>query len=254
MAGGDATQRFSDRVEDYVKYRPGYPPQLVDLMRRAMGLTPASVLADVGSGTGKSAELFLDVGCKVFAIEPNAPMRQAAEKLVGGRANFTSIDARAEATRLPDASVDFVIAGQAFHWFDRAAARREFSRILKPGGHVVLFWNTRKLDASAFSRDYEAMLLAHSPDYATVRHDRDDSRQAMEFFAPLRCAKAIFAFRQDFDFEGLRGRVLSSSYVPKTGPIHKRIMERVRAIFDAHQHDDHVSFEYDTEVFYGRLA
>jgi SAM-dependent methyltransferase len=254
MSTTDPTRRFSDRVDDYVKYRPGYPQQIVELMRHTMALTPDSVVADVGSGTGKSAQLFLDAPCTVFAIEPNAPMRQAAEQLLGGRSGFTSINARAEATTLPDHSVDFVAAGQAFHWFDPVPTRREFVRILKSGGHAVIFWNTRKLATSPFSEAYETMLLANCPDYAAVRHDRNEGRMAVDFFAPLPCSRAAFDFRQDFDLESLRGRVLSSSYVPKTGPAHDHIMAQLPAIFDLHHHNGHVAFEYETEVYYGRLT
>src|SRR5262245_17011202 len=136
MPASDSTTRFSTRVENYVKYRPGYPPAVVDLLRRECPLSDASVVVDVGSGTGILTELFLKYGHPVFAVEPNEEMRKAAERLLGDRAGFHSIVGTAEATTLPDCSVDLISAGQAFHWFDRERAHREFVRILKPGGWV----------------------------------------------------------------------------------------------------------------------
>lgn len=118
-AMADSAERFSGRVADYLKYRPGYPEELLAFLRSECGLVPGSVVADVGSGTGKLAELFLSGGNTVFGIEPNAEMRLAAERLFSGRSGFHSVAGRAEATTLPDSSVDLVAVGQAFHWFDR---------------------------------------------------------------------------------------------------------------------------------------
>ena len=155
----DPTKRFSNRVENYIKFRPGYPGAIIDLSREECGLNRQSIIADIGSGTGILSELFLKNGNRVFGIEPNAPMRGAGEKILERYSNFTSINGAAEATTLSDNTVDFVVAGQAFHWFDQRCARAEFSRILKPSGWVILLWNERRIDSTPFLRAYEQMLL-----------------------------------------------------------------------------------------------
>src|SRR5262249_31055634 len=150
---------------DYERFRPGYPPALIDWLREHDALPRGAVVADVGAGTGMSSAPFLDAGCTVFAVEPNAAMRAAAARRLGDRAGFNSVDGRAEATTLASASIDLAVAGTAFHWFDRDAARVELARIVKPGGRVALFWNVRSL-ASDFMRGYETALQAHSAEYA----------------------------------------------------------------------------------------
>jgi len=145
MTFADAKQRFSNRVADYVRYRPGYPAALFDLLRVECAFTSNHAVADVGSGTGLLTKLFLENGNRVFGVEPNQEMRRAGEEFLHSFPKFTSVAGSAEATTLGDASVDFVTAGQAFHWFDPQAARREFLRILKTNGWVVIAWNDRRL-------------------------------------------------------------------------------------------------------------
>jgi SAM-dependent methyltransferase len=251
----DATARFSNRVEHYIRYRPGYPAGVLDVLRREVGLTGDSVLADVGSGTGLSSELFLKNGNRVFGVEPNDEMRQAAERLLDGCPNFRSVRGTAEATTLPDQSIDLVVAGQAFHWFDRDAARVEFRRILKPAGHVVLLWNTRRTDVSPFLREYEALLQCFGTDYAAVRHDQLDRQQLTAFFAPGTYRQFTLDNEQRFDWDGLRGRLLSSSYVPAEGhPCYQPMLDALRRMFDQHQSGGVVGFEYDTEIHLGSLG
>jgi SAM-dependent methyltransferase len=143
-------ERFSTRVEDYISYRPGYPPEIIDELSKQCGLTPDSIIADIGSGTGKSSDPFVRNGNLVFGVEPNPGMRKAAEQIFQQFPRFKSVEGNAETTTLPDGSVDFVVAAQAFHWFDQAAFRLEAKRILKPEGWVVLFWNGRKLESTPF--------------------------------------------------------------------------------------------------------
>ncbi len=247
------TQRFSDRVENYIRYRPGYPPAILDTLRAECHLTPASIIADVGSGTGILAELFLRNGNTVYGIEPNAPMREAGERLLVSYPNFHSIPAQAEATTLPDNSVDFVTAGQAFHWFDRERCLQEFKRILQPGGWVVLVWNERLTDVSPFARDYEQMLHTHGTDYAQVNHVQI-SDEGLEEFYKCDFSRRTFDNVQVFDFEGLRGRLLSSSYAPTAGqPGHTPMLEALRVLFDSHQQSGKVAFDYATNLYFGRL-
>jgi SAM-dependent methyltransferase len=250
----DPTRRFSDRVADYVRFRPGYPEAIVETLRREAGLAPASELADVGSGTGLSAEPFLRFGCTVYGVEPNAEMRRAAEEFLAGFPRFRSVEGSAEATGLPDGSVDFVVSAQAFHWFDRAKARREFARILRPGGWVVLLWNSRQTDTTPFLRAYEALLQRFGTDYREVHH-RYLGREAVEgFFAPDRCERRAFPNEQAFDLEGLKGRLLSSSYTPAPGhPNHLPMLAELARLFAEHHADGKARFLYDTELYFGRF-
>lgn len=247
-----STQRFSDRVENYVRYRPGYPAEVVDLLVREAHLTPSSMVADIGSGTGISAEMLLKAGIPVTGVEPNAPMREAAERLLAGYPGFTSVNGTAQATTLPDGSVDLILAAQAFHWFAGAETRAEFSRILKPGALIALLWNVRQVDTTPFLRDYEALLLEYGTDYNTVRHETIDSRVLGGFFTEG-YALHTFANRQVFGYDSLRGRLLSSSYAPAPGqPRHEDMIAELKRIFALHQQDGTVSIDYITEVYLGR--
>jgi len=251
----DSTQRFSSRVENYVRYRPGYPKAILALLRRDCGLSPASVIADIGSGTGFSSKLFLTNGNRVYGVEPNLEMREAGERLLAKHARFTSIAATAEATTLPDASADFVVAGQAFHWFDIPTTRAEFTRILKPTGWIVLMWNERHTSDTLFLRNYERILKTYCPEYPEVDHRRVDARVLHKFFGRQGFRFAHFDNTQQFDFEGVRGRLLSSSYAPEPGhPNYKPMLTELRRVFDAYQSGGHVAFLYDTQVYYGHLT
>ncbi len=248
------TARFSNRVEDYVRYRPGYPPEVLELLRVECGLKPFHAIADVASGTGAFTRLLLENGNHVFAVEPNAAMREAGSRLLHSFAQLTSVAGIAEDTTLPSCSVDFVTAAQAAHWFDRRRARSEFVRILKPGGWCVLIWNERRTAATAFLRDYEQILLTHGTDYKEVRHERTTAT-IHEFFAPAPYQEHVFDLRQRFDFEGTAGRLLSSSYAPLAGhPNHRPMMAELERIFHAHAQQGVVEFEYNTRVFYGKLS
>jgi len=244
------TERFSDRVENYVKYRPGYPPELVGLLKERCGLGRESVVADVGSGTGILTKLFLGCGCVVHAVEPNREMREAAEQFLRDCPGFRSVDGTAEETRLPAASVDLVTAAQAFHWFDREKCRSEFRRILKPGGWMVLVWNERQVGASPFLEAYEDLLHTFAPEYRKVDHRNVDEEAIAEFFAPSPFEATAFDNHQDLDFDGLKGRLLSSSYAPAAGqPGHEPMLEALRDIFNEHAVDNAVRFLYETKVY-----
>jgi SAM-dependent methyltransferase len=252
----DPRQRFSDRVAQYIRYRPGYPAGILSTLQQACGLTRESILADIGSGTGLLAQGFLEFGCQVYGIEPNPEMRAAAERLLAAYPNFISQDGAAEATGLPAASVDFVTAGQAFHWFDPPAARQEFHRILRPNGWVALVWNDRRVDSTAFLRDYEQLLQTYGTDYRQVDHrnvEADPQILPTFFGGPFR--QVVFENIQVFDYAGVEGRALSSSYVPgATHPDHARFLAELRQIFDRHMQGGVVTFEYDTRLYFGRLA
>ncbi len=254
MPTSNATSRFSDRVENYVRYRPGYPPQALQVLKSECGLAPGHSMADLASGTGIWTRILLENGNPVFGVEPNAEMRQAGERLLAGFPKFTSIEGTAEATTLRNGSVDFVTAAQAAHWFDRERARREFARILRPGGWLVLLWNERLTDSTPFLRDYEQLLLTFGTDYDDVRHERTTDA-VNEFFDPAPFLERVFPTRQEFDYAGLEGRLLSSSYAP--GPEHPRhpaMLRELRRVFDAHAVAGRAVFEYKTRVYFGRLS
>jgi SAM-dependent methyltransferase len=251
----DPTKRFLNRVENYIKYRPGYPPEVITTLKDECGLTPASLVADIGSGTGILTELFLKNGNFVYAVEPNDEMRLAAERLLAGYRQFHSVTGRAEATTLTDQSVDFIVIGQAFHWFDRPKARFEFTRILHPGGWVMLIWNDRETQATAFLAAYEQLLQRYSIDYPKVDHRQVDQAALADFYGADGFNSKEFRHQQDFDFDGIRGRLLSSSYSPDAGhPHYKPMLRELRTIFQAHQVNGWLAFGYITRMYYGRLS
>ena len=253
MPASNATSRFSDRVENYGRYRPGYPPETLQLLQSACGLLPGHDIADIASGTGIWTSILLKSGNRVFAIEPNAEMRHAGERLLADFPNFTSIAGKAEETTLPNGSVDFVTAAQAAHWFDRPAARLEFVRILKPGGWLVLLWNERLTDSTPFSGAYERLLLDYGTDYEDVRHERTTDA-INEFFDPAPFQERVFPMHQEFDYAGLEGRLLSSSYAPGPGhPNHAPMLRDLRSLFETHATAGRVTFDYKTRIYFGRL-
>jgi SAM-dependent methyltransferase len=250
----DPTQRFTGRVGNYDRYRPSYPRAILNLLETECGLTSASVIADVGSGTGILSELFLQNGSRVFGVEPNYEMRKAGESRLEHYPRFTSVAATAEATTLDDASVDFITAGQAFHWFEVARSRAEFGRILRLGGWVVVIWNARRRNTTPFLAAYERLLREHGTDYEQVEHGRSAAGMVDEFFGPVEYEMEIFDNAQTFDLDGLRGRLLSSSYVPGPGePGSEAMLREAEELFREHQTDGKVTVEYDTKVYYGHL-
>jgi len=253
--GRDPTARFTDRVGDYARYRPGYPPQLLQLLRDELGLRPEHVVADVGSGTGILSDPFLANGNVVLAVEPNRAMARAARERLGGDPGFRDVDGRAEATGLDTASVDFIVVGQAFHWFDAARTRDEFRRILRPEGWTVLVWNARRLGSSPFLRDYEALLQRWGTDYKEVSARYAEEGAIRTLFGAGGFRKRTFDNVQSFDLAGLRGRLTSSSYAPPPGDArHEPMLAAVAEVFRTHQQNGRVAFEYDTLVYYGRPA
>jgi ubiquinone/menaquinone biosynthesis C-methylase UbiE len=254
MTFTDSKQRFSNRVTDYVRYRPGYPVVVRDLLRAECGLRPGHLVADIGSGTGFLSELFLKNGNRVFGIEPNEEMRKAGEEYLASYDGFASIIGSAESTTLDDRSVDLVTAGQAFHWFDQDAARKEFIRILKPAGWVVVVWNERLTDTTPFLRDYEALLRKFGTDYAEVKESYPHEQHMQTFFGANSFAGRTLPNFQDFDFDGLAGRLRSSSFIPAPdNPNFEPMMEEAQRLFVRHNQLGRVRLEYLTRIYFGRL-
>ncbi|MCP4169029.1 MAG: class I SAM-dependent methyltransferase [Chloroflexi bacterium] len=250
----DNTERFSSRVDNYIRYRPSYPPQVLELLQSECGLNERSVVADIGSGTGILTELLLKNGNRVFGIEPNTGMRAAAERLLAAYPQFTSVAATAEATTLRECSADLICAGQSFHWFDLAPARVEWKRILTSGGYAVLVWNERSEASTPFMVGYTQLLSAYGTDYGTTQHKLITVDTIRSFYGG-QVQVENFENRQMFDFESLRGRLLSSSYSPEPGHAnYEALMAELRHLFEKHKEGGVVQFDYDTNVFYGPMA
>jgi ubiquinone/menaquinone biosynthesis C-methylase UbiE len=245
----DTVERFSNRVDNYVKYRPHYPPAAADYLSEAIALTPDEQIADIGCGTGISSKLFLENGNTVIGVEPNDAMRSAAEEYLAGYPRFRAIKGTAEATTLATHSVDVVVAGQAFHWFDLDKTKPEFERIVRPGGHVVLMWNERQLETTPFLREYEQFIVKYSSDYAVVRHDTFDAKVIGQFFdRPV--SKAVFPNVQHLELDGLKGRMLSASYMPnEQDAVFPEMMDGLETLFAKHSENDRINILYDTNVY-----
>lgn len=247
------TGRFSSRVDDYQRYRPSYPPGIVPLLERECGLNANSTVADIGSGTGLLAKLFLDFGCNVIGIEPNQEMRQAGDLFLAQYARFSSVDARAEQAELAASTVDLVTAGQSFHWFDATSARSEFSRILRQQKSVALIWNEREV-TGGFLAGYEELLHRYAPDYSNVDHRRIAADQISAFYGHPNWKLATFPNVQEFDLDGVRGRLRSSSYAPNPGEVsYEPMMQELSELVEKYQHNGRVAFLYQTNMYHGTL-
>ena len=256
-AGGsdfmNTVERFSNRVENYVKYRPHYPREIIGYLETNCGLTQESVIADIGCGTGISTKLFLENGNCVFGVEPNAAMRDAAVEYLSAFPNFTPVDGTSDDTTLAEDSIDFVVAAQAFHWFDAEKTRPEFKRIIKPGGQIVLIWNERQLDTTPFLIEYEAFLLKYANDYGNVRHENIHATELSGFFQN-EYGSATFSNSQVFDFEGLKGRMLSASYMPsENDPKFDEVIKELQILFAKHAENGKIEVLYDTNVYHSQV-
>jgi SAM-dependent methyltransferase len=254
MTFADAKQRFSNRVADYVRYRPSYPAALLDLLRAECKFSSGHIVADVGSGTGLLSKLFLANGNYVFGVEPNQEMRQAGEEFLHSYPTFKSVAGSAEATGLGDASVDFITAGQAFHWFDPHAARREFVRILKSAGWVVITWNDRRMEEAQLTREYEDLLERFGIDYKRVKDAYPEGEDIRSFFGAGEFSARDLPNQQILDWEGFRGRLRSSSFAPtEAHPNYAPMMSELERIYRAHERSGSVCMEYFTRVYFGQL-
>jgi SAM-dependent methyltransferase len=251
----DSTRRFSNRVDNYIKYRPRYPVQVLTFLREELNLQPTNIIADVGSGTGILSELFLQNGNVVYGVEPNREMREASIRLLSAYDHFKPVDGTAEATTLADNSVDFITAGQAFHWFDPQKTRIEFSRIIKAGGYVILVWNTRWSEGSPFLIEYEDLITHYATEYRDVCHKNVDDEAFEQLYGGNKFHLETFSNHQLLDLESLKGRLLSSSYAPlEDHPNHAPLLTGLADLFARYAMEGRVRFEYKTELFYGKLT
>ncbi|MHA1475492.1 MAG: class I SAM-dependent methyltransferase, partial [Promethearchaeota archaeon] len=250
----DPTKRFSDRVENYVKFRPSYPIELINHLEKNKIISTGQNIADIGSGTGIFSKLLLNTNNNVYAVEPNKEMRLASEKSLHNYPNFISIDGSAENTTLKENSIDIITAAQSFHWFDLKKAKEEFLRILKPNGFIVLIWNVRMSEGSSFLIEYEKMLNNHCPDYLLVNHMNIGLEKIMHFINPKNFQKFSCQNEQIFDFEGLKGRLKSSSYTPSEEQSeYPMLMEDLEKLFKIFQLNGNVQFLYDCKMYFGPI-
>jgi hypothetical protein len=246
----DHTRRFSDRVENYARFRPNYPDALIRFLLERLPL-PATI-AEIGSGTGILSDQLLRAGYAVFGVEPNGPMRQEAERSLGGRSGFHSSVGTAEDTTLAPASVEAVTCAQSFHWFDRKRCRTEFGRILRAPRLVFLIWNERINQDP--TEEYDRILQESAPEYCGVSQRRITDADIADFFSPDPVDLFHFPHGQRLDREGFLGRVLSSSYVPNVGqPGHNTVMQRMEAFFEKHAQSGWIDFPYQTRLYLAQL-
>lgn len=250
----DSKKRFSNRVENYIKYRPSYPDSVIIFIYESIGLSKNEIVADVGSGTGIFSRLLLEKGNKVYSVEPNKEMREAAERELSHYRNFISIQGSAEETMLENNSIDIITSAQSFHWFDRDKSKLEFKRILKPEHKIILIWNRRKTDADNFSIEYEELLKTYANDYKEVRHENIGEDDLELFFHEEKYSKKSFPNYQVFDFEGLLGRLLSSSYAPLPGEInYNKCITSLKEIYNKNNKGGLVKITYDTILYWGKI-
>lgn len=239
-----STQRFTNRVSDYVKYRPSYPEDLIDCLRDTCKLSDSSVAADIGAGTGIFTRRLVPVVKQIYAVDPNQAMRRHLD----AGTDVIVIDGSAEKTTLPDHSVDLITCAQAFHWFDALASKAEFARILKPGGWVALIWNERRTDENEFSREYEALMHRFNPDYHKTQDHGLAALQA--FMDPHPVIQRTFDFRQELTREGLIGRSMSSSYAPARGTALETLFKgELSSLFERFADEGRVMMRYQTQLF-----
>ena len=244
--------RFRNRVADYVRYRPDYAEAAIEHVIAELRLAPGRTVADIGAGTGILTRQLLRSGASFIAIDPSDAMLGAAEDLRGAGVELRI--GTAEETGLADASVDAVVAGQAFHWFEPVGAQRELRRILRPGGRVALLWNEKDWSRSGFLRAYEELLETTIPEFSQVRHETTGDAEIEAFFAGGFEVQR-FEHEQRFDWEGVLGRALSSSYAPASGhPGHDAFVAALRELFDAHAEDGELAWPYTTAVYIGSLG
>lgn len=252
----DPKHRFTDRVANYAKGRPGYPGEVISVLRNNCGLTKTAVVADIGSGTGILAEMLCDYAQNVIGVEPNDAMRAASQELLANKRNFLAVNGSAENTGLPATSVDLITSAQAFHWFDQGEARHEFMRILKPNGFTALIWNDRRLVGTRLSEAYEKLLEGFGVDYKDVQsRGRDTAENLERFFGHSEIKRATVPNSHRLDRDSFLARATSASYMPnESHSRHGAMIEEALRIFEENRSGDHVVMEYDTRIYYAQMS
>ena len=250
----DPTGRFTGRVGVYARYRPGYPAELIRFLKREGILMEGSVVADIGSGTGKFTEMLLEEGNLVYGVEPNDEMRAQAESSLSKFTNFRSVKGTSENTTMKQASVDLVTAAQSFHWFRLEETRTEWMRILRPPGRVAIIWNERYPAADVFMEEYDSIVRGFAKDYDRIKGLVPGEETIKEFLGVQDLGRVEFINHQFLDLDGLVGRTLSASYMPDERDPRKSILEnRLGALFHKHSSEGIVVIRYRTVAYFGRM-
>jgi SAM-dependent methyltransferase len=246
----DSVHRFDQRVEDYIRWRPDYPDDAIDHVCSVLNLASGSTLADIGSGTGKLSRPFLERGVDIIGVEPNLPMKQAGDLLLEDWKGFSSVQGTAEKTGLPDGSVDGIIAGQAFHWFEPEGCKKEWTRILKVDTGVALIWNSRPLTGTPFMEAYESFLQEWGTDYDAVSEQYEKSADLRLVLGESYQTRS-FDNGQELSLEGLKGRICSCSYVPDKGSADReKMVAAIPELFRKHEENGQVNLLYDANVYW----
>jgi len=250
----DSIQRFSQRAENYDKFRPSYPHALLQFLHAAIPITPELMIADIAAGTGIFTEQITAWGNQVYVVEPNRSMRQMAHRRLAACGQCTFLDGTAESTGLLEDSVDLFVSAQAFHWFDLVKTRAEFERVGRNSPHVAIVWNLRNTK-SAFEMGYEDFIRTYATDYLKVSQRKMDTLEVRSFFAPSSSLYRVFGHIDWLTQEQLVGRTLSYSFLPdETSPVLPEMLAALTALFQTHQRDGKVRLSYKTRLFVGRIG
>lgn len=254
MAAQANQARFTGRVDSYRRFRPSYPREILDFLRRNCGLTSESKVVDVAAGTGLFSELFLENGNSVIAVEPNDEMRAVCQERQALFPRFTVLNGTAETTGVPSGSADFITVAQAMHWFDLTKSREEFARVLRPNGWCVVAYNERRMGGDTFHDGFEEILIDFGADYHKVQRTHLGEEQLHAFFAPHPLRRRILPNAQLLDLDALVGRIVSSSYMPISGqPRYTEMRQAIEQLFHENQRDGQVHLEYNCAISYGQL-
>jgi SAM-dependent methyltransferase len=246
--------RFTGRVEAYRRYRPRYPREIIPLLVDRSSLAPSSVVADIGAGTGMLAELFLEHGNQVLAVEPNAEMRAACAELAAQYPRLRCINGTAEQTGLANQSVDFIAVGRAFHWFDHSRCRPEFLRVLRPNGWMLIAGLGPRRGSEPVEQDYEKVLDTHGIDYAAHRNRYAIGHAARQFFGSDEVEKAEFPGIERLNYQALEGRMLSLSVTPRPDdPRFPAFRQALKAYFEQYQVNGEIDLPTNCKIYFGHL-
>lgn len=248
------TERFSNRAKSYSLYRPHYPAEILSFLETNTGFDQRKIVADIGSGTGISAELFVKNSNQVYGIEPNKQMREIAEENFKNNPNFISVIGTAESIPLPDSSVDFIVVGQAIHWFNKPLAKKEFQRIIVPNGFLLILSNDRDLQ-SPLQQEYENLLLTFAPEYENLHRLYINFDSLKQFFWPFSVYKKSFPQKQIFDFSGLKGRADSMSFSPlENEAAYQPMLKNLEELFNRYSKNGKIEFPYQCNLYFGKIS
>lgn len=249
----DNTKLFSGKAEDYSRARPGYANEFIEYLYNKIGINKKSVIADIGSGTGKFSRYLLDMGSRVFCVEPNEDMRKISERELSSYSNFISVIGEAGNTTLKDNSMDFITVAQAFHWFDIEKFRLESRRILKPRGKVILVWNSRDINNIVNKVSYE-IYKRYCTDFNGLSGGiiKDDARIDKFFYS--RYERIEFENNLHYNRENFIRRSLSSSYsLNPDDEKYDEYIKEIENVFDKYSCDGIIEIGNNTVGYIGEV-